>query len=205
MKRKRKGKSTQALMGIERFTQYGLSTARGELLFFEVAPTNISVLSPASIGIKTRHLKMVLSAIPDLEIICTDACQCFDDNKAYLAGRLETERDPKIRALLLQDTRMLDEMQAEMSTSRQFICVKRCGGLKPEQVFQTANSVAKALSDQGFEVRWMKKPEIKRFLAVYFGAGMNGDQMPDVDGAQYLAPSGAMEYEADGRTGNDPA
>ena len=32
----------------------------------------------------------------------------------------------------------------------------------------------------------MKKAEIKRFLATYFEASMNGDAMPDGDGEQYL-------------------
>ena len=26
---------------------------------------------------------MVLSAIPDIEITCTDSYECFDDNQAY--------------------------------------------------------------------------------------------------------------------------
>lgn len=32
----------------------------------------------------------------------------------------------------------------------------------------------------------MKKQDIKRFLAIYFGASMNGELMPDVDGGQFL-------------------
>lgn len=44
MKIKRKGQSVQELMGIKSFTEYGLATNRGELLFFSVAPTNISAL-----------------------------------------------------------------------------------------------------------------------------------------------------------------
>lgn len=32
----------------------------------------------------------------------------------------------------------------------------------------------------------MDKDEIKRFLAIYFDAGMNGDRMPDIDGEQFL-------------------
>lgn len=32
----------------------------------------------------------------------------------------------------------------------------------------------------------MKKEDIKRFLALYFEASMNGEQMPDVDGEQYF-------------------
>ena len=32
----------------------------------------------------------------------------------------------------------------------------------------------------------MKKNEIKRFLALYFEASMNGEQMPDADGEQFF-------------------
>ena len=38
----------------------------------------------------------------------------------------------------------------------------------------------------GQDVELMKKADIKRFLAIYFGASMDGDRMPDVDGAQYV-------------------
>lgn len=31
----------------------------------------------------------------------------------------------------------------------------------------------------------MKKADIKRFLALYFEASMNGEQMPDIDGEQF--------------------
>lgn len=33
----------------------------------------------------------------------------------------------------------------------------------------------------------MKKADIKRFLAIYFEASMNGDLMPDYDGEQYIS------------------
>ena len=32
----------------------------------------------------------------------------------------------------------------------------------------------------------MKKPEIKRFLALYFEASQYGEALPDIDGAQYF-------------------
>ena len=103
MGKKKKGRSTQELMGIQNFTRYGLATNRGELLCFLVSPTNISVLSHTNIEIKIRHLMMVLSAIPDIEITCTDSCECFDDNKAYLQGRLHEEQNPQVRRLPEQD------------------------------------------------------------------------------------------------------
>ena len=84
--KKKKGQSVQDMMGIQTFTKYGLLTDKGELLFYLVSPTNISVLSHVNIEIKIRHLMMVLSSIPDIEITCTDSSECFDDNKAYLHG-----------------------------------------------------------------------------------------------------------------------
>ena len=184
--KKKKGRSTQELIGIRTFTPYGLETSKGELLFFLVSPTNISVLSHTNIEIKIRHLMMVLSALPDIEIGCTDSCECFDDNKAYLQERLEDEPNPHVRRLLKQDMDFLDHIQAEMATARQFLFIGRCKGMKPGQVFDTANRIEKVISEQGFEVRRMKKEDIKRFLALYFDASMNGEQMPDVDGEQFL-------------------
>ena len=186
MKNKRKGRSVQQLLGIQTFTKYGLLTDNGELLFYRVAPTNISVLSAANIEIKIRHLQMLLSAIPDLEIICTDSCECFDDNKAYLHRRAMAESNPEVRGLLLKDKEMLTSMQAEMSNARQFVLVKRCKGMKPEQVFVAMNRVLKSVSEQGFEAQRMGKADIKRLIAIYFGASMDGDLMPDTDGSQFF-------------------
>lgn len=184
--KKRKGNSVQELMGIKTFTKYGLMTNKGELLFYLVQPTNISVLSHTNIEIKVRHLMMVLSSIPDIEITCTDSSECFDDNKIYMHDRLEAEQNPRVKKLLKKDIDFLDQIQVEMATARQFLFIARCKAKKPEQVFQTANRVEKVISEQGFEVRRMSKDDIKRFLALYFDASYNGEHIPDVDGEQYF-------------------
>lgn len=184
--KKKKGQSVQDMMGIRTFTKYGLRTEKGDLLFYMVSPTNISVLSYANIEIKIRHLMMVLSSLPDIEITCTDSSECFDDNKAYLHSRLESEQNPKVRKLIRQDIGFLDNVQVEMATARQFLFTARVKGKKQKQVFEQANRVEKIISEQGFEVRRMRKEEIKRFLAIYFEASMNGEQMPDGDGEQYF-------------------
>lgn len=183
--KKKKGRSVQEFLGLKSFTKYGLATDKGELIFFQVAPTNISVLSSINIEIKVRHLMMVLSSVPDIEITCTDSSECFDDNKAYLQSRLEEEPNPKVRKILSKDMDFLDGIQVEMATARQFMFITRCRSMKPEQVFQTANRVERIISDQGFEVKRLKKADIKRFLALYFDASMNGEQMPDSDGEQF--------------------
>ena len=102
-RQKKKGRSTQELIGVKSFTKYGLETQKGELLFYLVGPTNISVLSRVNIEIKIRHLMMVLSAIPDIEIACTDSCECFDDNKAYLTARLEAEDNGRVKRLIKKE------------------------------------------------------------------------------------------------------
>ena len=194
-KQKKKGRSVQDLVGIKTFTRYGLMTNKGELLFYLVAPTNISVLSRTNIEIKIHHLMMVLSAIPDLEITCTDSSECFDDNKAYLTERLTAEQNPKVRKIIKKDIVFLDNIQMEMATARQFMFIARLKNQKDKQSFDSANRIEKVISEQGFEVRRMRKAEIKRFLALYFEASMNGEQMPDIDGEQFyeLNKEGAEE------------
>ena len=58
--------------------------------------------------------------------------------------------------------------------------------MKHEQIFGIMNRVEKVISEQGFEVKRMNREDIKRFLALYFDASYNGEQIPDVDGAQFI-------------------
>lgn len=186
-------KSVQDLFGIKWFTNYGLLTNNGELLFYQVNPVNISVLSQVAIETKIRQLMHVLSTVPNIEIVCTDSSECFDDNKAYLTERIMYETNPQIRSLLKKDREFLDNIQLEMATARQFAFIMRCRNMKQEQIFGIMNRVEKVISEQGFEVKRMNREDIKRFLALYFDASYNGEQIPDVDGAQFLE----VEYEAD--------
>ena len=66
MARKR---SVQELMGVRRFTKYGLFTDRGALIFYQVNPTNISVLSKANIETKITHLKMLLLLCRNTQVL----------------------------------------------------------------------------------------------------------------------------------------
>lgn len=181
--KKKKGNSTRALLGLEGFTNYGIQTAGGELAVFLVQPTNISVLSHANVEIKIRHLLMVFSAHPGLEISCLDSCQRFDDNKRFIKERLREEENPAVRKVLEQEGGYLESKQIEMSTARQFLFVLRfTKGEKPEQVFQAINLTEKTISEQGFEVRRMDREDLKRVLGLYFGTCMTGEAVEDVDG-----------------------
>lgn len=184
--KKRKGRSIQELIGIKSFSRYGLLTNKGELLFFLIAPTNISVMSRSAIDIKINHLYMLLSTNPELEIICSDSAECFDDNKAYLQKRMEDEKNLNVKSIIEKDIKFLDDIQIEMSTARQFFLTVRCKQKKLEQILHIRNEIEKAISNEGFEVHRMNKKDIKRFLALYFDASMNGELIPDVDGEQFI-------------------
>ena len=186
-KEKASGASVQTLLGIKAFTDYGLQTNKGELLFFLVTPSNISVLSASAVEVKVRQLMLTLSSIPDLEIVCMDSSECFDENKAYLLRRREEEYNPRIKKLLGKDLAFLSKIQLEMATARQFMFVARCRNMNPMQVFNYANTVQKTISEQGFDAHRLQKGEIKRLLALYFDVSMRGEYMPDVDGAQFFA------------------
>lgn len=187
MKKKTGKKSTvQELLGIQWFTKYGLQTDHGELVFFQIAPTNISVLSYDNIEMKINHLQGLISMQPDLEILCTDSCECFDGNREYLRRRASEESNPKVKAILEQDREMLSQMQSEMANARQFYLIMRLKAMKPDMVFTAVNDARKRMAEKGFETHRLTKAEIKRFLAIYLEASMDGDKLPDVDGGQYV-------------------
>ena len=123
--KKKRRNSVQDLIGIKTFTKYGLVTNKGELLFYLVSPTNISVLSRINIENKVRRLMTVLSSVPDIEIVCTDSSECFDGNKVYLQNRITEEKNQKVRNIIRKDITFLDRIQSETATARQFMFVAR--------------------------------------------------------------------------------
>lgn len=179
-------KSTQNLIGIETFSRYGLKTNKSEIAFFMVSPTNISVLSQANIDVKIHHLMALLSTVPELEIVCLDSCECFDENKLNIQKRLREETNENVRKVLNRDLEFLDHIQVEMSTARQFLFCIRTKKEKQEQIFHFINRVQKAISEHGFEIKLMSKSDIKRMLAIYFEASMSGEEISDIEGMEHF-------------------
>lgn len=181
-----KGRSVQELFGIKTFTKNGLLVGKHTLVFFSVAPTNVSVLSYENIDLKIQRLMMILSAVPDIEISCTDAAESFDTNKTHLLNRIEKEDNEKVRIILQKDYDFIDNINLETSTSRQFMFVVRCKTTSEDQVSTIANRVEKIITEQNFDIKRLEKADIKRALAVYFDASLNGELIPDIDGLQYV-------------------
>ncbi|MBR5180447.1 MAG: hypothetical protein IKW90_16850 [Lachnospiraceae bacterium] len=185
MELRRNRNSLQRLIGFEVFTKYGVKTDRYEFVFYHVEPTNISVLPPEVIEQKMHDLAMVLSVVPELEIMALDSCECFDENKAYLRRRLAEEKNEAVRKLIAADHDFLDQIQTGISSAREFLFVYRFRREKEEQVLSLINRISKAIADHGFMARRLTKPEIKRMLALYFGTSTNADRLPDIEGEEY--------------------
>lgn len=103
-----------------------------------------------------------------------------------MVDRKSEESNPSVKDCLEKDIDYLDNIQIEMSTARQFMFSIRFRKEKDEQIFTQINRVEKAIAEHGFEVKRMGKEDIKRFLAIYFGASMQGELIPDIDGGDCI-------------------
>nr|WP_330366829.1 hypothetical protein [Enterocloster clostridioformis] len=87
--------STRQLIGAMAITDYSLVTYKeGELVYFIVKPSNISVLSEASVGARIYALMTVLKGVAEIEMLCLNSRESFEDNKSFLRSRMEQEDNP---------------------------------------------------------------------------------------------------------------
>ncbi|WP_313527788.1 hypothetical protein [Anaerotignum sp.] len=187
MSKKEKGSvSTQSLMNIETITDYSLVTPHGELVYFIIHPTNISVLSESSVSSRIYALMTVLKGIAEIEMLCLNSKENFDDNKSFLQKRLEEEPNPIIRSLLQKDSQNLDRMQVQMATAREFLIIIRLRNEKESDVFPYLSRIEKSLKDQGFTTRRADNADIKRILGVYFEQNVTTDKYEDYDGERWV-------------------
>jgi len=167
--RKRKEKvPVKDLLHVKGFTDHGIDAGEGELVFFSVKPSNISVLSPESIWEKVWRLQTVLASAGELELLCLDSRESFADNQSHLRSLLRREENPKVRDVLEKDLAHLDSIQLEMATSRQFLFAVRIQRETPDQALAHINRVEKLIADQQFAVRRLRRDDLRKLLALYF-------------------------------------
>ena len=188
-KNARQKQATRQLINTKAITDYSLATNRSdELVYFIIKPTNISVLSEESVSARIYALMTVLKGIAELEFLCLNSRENFEDNKQFLRARLEQENDPAVRRLLEQDLSQLDRMQVQMATSREFLVVIRLRNEKQSEVFSYLNRIEKTLREQGFSTKRAGKEDIKRILAIYFEQNVTTEKFEDYDGERWIVP-----------------
>lgn len=178
---------TRQLINTKAVTDYSLATNRGdELVYFIIKPTNISVLSEESVSARIYALMTVLKGMAELEFVCLNSRENFEDNKRFLHARLEQESNPAVCRLLEQDLTQLDRMQVQMATAREFLVVIRLRNEKESEVFPYLNRIEKILREQGFSTKRADKEDIKRILAVYFEQNVTTENFEDYDGERWI-------------------
>jgi hypothetical protein len=181
--------STRQLMNTRRITEYSLETFDGdELVYFMIRPTNLSVLSESSVGARVYALMNVLKGVAEIEMLCLNSRENFEENKEFLRRRAEEERNPVIRQLLERDQNFLDRIQVQMATAREFLIMIRLRNQKGKDVFSYLDRIEKSLKEQGFDSRRADEEDIKRILAVYYEQNVTSEKFEDFDGERWIIP-----------------
>ena len=185
--RAREKASTRQLIGARAVTDYSLVTyGQGELVYVMVRPSNISVLSEASVGARIYALMTVLKGVAEIEMLCLNSRESFEDNKQFLRIRMERKQNPMVRKLLEKDQTHLDRIQVQMATAREFLILIRLKGEKETEVFPYLSRIEKSLKEQGFSVKRAGREDIKRILAVYYEQNVTTERFEDFDGERWI-------------------
>ena len=183
----RQRQSTRQLINTKTVTDHSLVTyGHGELVYFIIKPTNISVLSEASVSARVYALMTVLKGMAELEFLCLNSRENFEDNKQFLRSRMEQESNPAVLKMLDYDLTHLDRIQVQMATAREFLVIIRLRNEKESEVFPYLNRIEKTLREQGFSTKRADKEDIKRLLAVYFEQNVTTEVFEDFDGERWI-------------------
>jgi hypothetical protein len=183
----RQRQSTRQLIGVKEISDYSLLTYdKSKLVYFIIKPSNVSVLSAASLSARIYGLMTVLKGIAEIEMLCLNSRENFEDNKRFLKSRIDQEDNPVIRKLLHADLNFLDRIQVQMATAREFLIIIRLRNEKDGEVLPYLSRIEKTLNEQGFTVKRAGEDDIKRILAVYFEQNVTTERFESFDGERWV-------------------
>lgn len=185
-KSNKKLKSTRELINARTISNDSLKLFNDdEIVFFVIQPQNLSVMSQENIGAKIFSLTNVLKGLADMEMICLNSRDNFEDNKIFIKKRISEETDEVIINLLKKDLYHLDQIQTQTATSRLFLLAVR---IKPNDQVETValiHRIEKLIKLQNLQVEKADKEQIKNMLAVYFEQNVTSDQFEDYEGMRW--------------------
>lgn len=181
--------TTRQLMGIRRVNTHGVTVSGGELVFFQIDPDNLSVLSVEAVRLRVQAFTALLKAKPDLELLALDSQETFGQNREFYRTRLEVETNPALRELLRQDLEHLDTIQSASASAREFVLVQRMDE-KSAADESGLRQTEKALSGHGLSLRLAEEADVKRLLSVYYRQELLTEAPEDVDGERAVTAHG---------------
>jgi len=186
-RKRRQETDTRHLIGVQALTEYGLVTYGQEtLVYFLIKPANLSVLSEASIGRRIYALMTVLKGVAEVEMLCLNSRESFEENKLFLRRRMEEEQNPVVRSLLEKDQKHLERIQVQMATAREFLIIVRLKEEEEREALAYLSRIEKSLKEQGFSVSRAGREDIKRLLAVYYEQNVTTEKFEDFDGERWI-------------------
>lgn len=181
-----KDQSTVELMGIQDITEYSVCTKMGDLVFFIIKPTNISVLPDTSVSARIHALLNVIKGQADVEMLAMNGAESFESNKNYYKGRLESEELPVIRKLLEQDCTHLDQVQILTASAREFYIMIRLHNIKETDILPYLSRIEKSIRDSGFITHRADEQALMKMLGVYYEQNVTTEHFDRYDGERWV-------------------
>ncbi len=130
----------------------------------------------------------LLKCVAEIEMLCLNSRENFEENKSSLRKRAEEERNPVIRRLLERDQNFLDCIQVQMATAREFLSIIRLHNKKGTEVFSYLDRIEKSLKEQRLSASRAGSEDIKRIMAVYYEQNVTSEKFEDFEEERWIIP-----------------
>ncbi len=130
----------------------------------------------------------LLKCVAEIEMLCLNSRENFEENKSSLRKRAEEERNPVIRRLLERDQNFLDCIQVQIATAREFLIIIRLHNKKGTEVFSYLDRIEKSLKEQRLSASRAGSEDIKRIMAVYYKQNVTSEKFEDFEGERWIIP-----------------
>ncbi len=130
----------------------------------------------------------LLKCVAEIEMLCLNSRENFEENKSSLRKRAEEERNPVIRRLLERDQNFLDCIQVQMATAREFLIIIRLHNKKGTEVFSYLDRIEKSLKEQRLSASRAGSEDIKRIMAVYYEQNVTSEKFEDFEEERWIIP-----------------
>ncbi len=162
--------STRQLMGIDDFTDYGIATRMGNLVFFAIKPTNISVLPGSGVGARIYALLNVIKGQVEIEMLALNSKSPSRITRISIDSRQILRICPPSESCWSKTAHTWIASKCLWHPAGSFIFSFGYRAKKESDVFSYLSRIEKSIKDNGFTVRRATEQDLKRMLGVYFRA-----------------------------------
>ena len=190
-KSRKKLKSTRQLMGVASIHDDYLRVFSNKIkVALLIKPTNINVLSDEVVISKITSLMNVLKTVSDVELLCVNSTQNYDDNISYLNNLVKTESNTILQDLNKKTIDFLNSIRVNMATNREFFVQMtfNASNITDDTRSSAVRRTLQQLREGGFIVRLANNEDYKRILTIYYDSAFN-DDYSDYDGLKYIIES----------------